>query len=91
MSSTLHSHEYQLFRAMLTQARQASGLTQVQIAKQLGKPQSYVSKYENGERRLDVPEFIKLADILGLDVTAFIEELRTALAPAKTPRGRRKG
>ncbi len=90
MSSTLHSAEYQHFRAMLTQARQASGLTQTQVAEQLGKPQSYVSKYENGERRLDVPEFIQLADVLGIDVAAFVDEFRAALAPAKTPSARRR-
>ncbi len=90
MSSTLHSHEYQVFREMLTQARAASGLTQVQIARKLGKPQSYVSKYENGERRLDFPEFIKLADILGIDVSAFVDEFRATLAPGKTTRARRQ-
>ena len=89
MSSTLHSPEYQVFRAILVQARKTSGLTQVQIAKALGKPQSYISKYENGERRLDFPEFIKIADVLGINVVSFLEEFRAAV-PQSTPRVRRK-
>ncbi len=75
---------------MLVQARKSSGLTQVQAAKGLGKPQSYVSKYENGERRLDFPEFIKVADVLGIDVVSFLEEFRATVAPIKTAKGRRR-
>lgn len=74
---------------MLVQARKTSGLTQVQTAMSLGKPQSYVSKYENGERRLDFPEFIKVADVLGIDIVAFLEKFRAAL-PQSTPKVRRK-
>ena len=47
------------------------------MAEQLNKPQSYVSKYEGGERRLDFPEFVRIADALGIDVSAFIGEFRT--------------
>lgn len=54
-------------------------MTQVQVAEGVGKPQSYVSKYEAGERRLDFPEFVKVADVLGIDVVAFLEEFRTAV------------
>ncbi len=86
MPSSLHTHHYHVFRALLVNARLASGLTQVQIAKKLGKPQSYVSKYENGERRLDFPEFIELADIMEIDVLAFVENYRAALAPQRMRR-----
>ncbi len=86
MSSSLHTHHYQVFRTLLVNARLASGFTQVQIAKKLGKPQSYVSKYENGERRLDFPEVLELADILGIDVLAFVESYRAALAPQRIRR-----
>ena len=61
-----------MFRALLVSAREQAGLTQVQVAKLLGKPQSYVSKYERGERRLDFTEFMALADILDLDIQNFI-------------------
>jgi len=79
MPSSLHSHQYQIFRSLLVAAREASGLTQVQIAERLGKPQSFISKYERGERRLDFSEFMELADILLIDTNAFIEAYRSAL------------
>lgn len=79
MPSSLHSHYYQIFRSLLISARKKSGLTQVQIAKELGKPQSFISKYERGERRLDFTEFIELAGILGIDVTDFVYHYRSAI------------
>ncbi|EIC30843.1 helix-turn-helix domain-containing protein [Methylomicrobium album] len=89
MPSSLHNVDYQIFRSLLVQARVASGLTQMQIAEKLGKPQSYISKYERGERRLDFPEFIELADILEIDVAGFVSDYRAALAPIKTHKARR--
>lgn len=80
MPSSLHSPDYQIFRSLLIEARIASGLTQMQIAEQLSKPQSYVSKYECGERRLDFPEFVELADIMGIDIAAFVDNYCVALA-----------
>lgn len=56
-------------------ARKNRGITQVLLAKRLDKPQSYVSKYENGERRLDVVEFLDIAACLELDAAAFIQKL----------------
>lgn len=79
MPSSLHSHCYQIFRSLLVSARKESGLTQEQIAERLGKPQSFISKYERGERRLDFSEFIELADVLGIDIAIFINNYRAAL------------
>jgi len=79
MPSSLHTHQYQVFRSLLVVAREASGLTQVQLAEELGRPQSFISKYERGERRLDFSEFMELADVLGIDTNAFITAYRTAL------------
>ena len=90
MPSSLHSPDYQVFRTLLVNARVASGLTQMQIAERLNKPQSYISKYERGERRLDFPEFIELADILEVDVAAFVRDYRSALAPTKVQKVRRQ-
>ena len=53
---------------MLRAARKHAGLSQADVAQQLGKPQSFVSKYERGERRLDVIEFLEIAKIVGLNV-----------------------
>lgn len=78
MSSSLHSSHYQIFRRLLIEARESAGLTQVQVAEALRKPQSFVSKYERGERRLDFTEFIEIAAILGIDVHAFIKAYRSS-------------
>ena len=58
---------YQWFCEVLINARKRNGLTQVEVAATLGTPQSYVSKYESGERRLDVVEFIAVATALRED------------------------
>jgi transcriptional regulator with XRE-family HTH domain len=54
---------YKRFRARLVQARREAGLTQVEVAKRLGRPNSFVSKCELGERRVDVVELRQLAQI----------------------------
>lgn len=80
MPNPLHSPQYEVFRRLLVKARQESGLTQVEVAERLGKPQSFVSKIERGERRLDFPEFIRLADALGIDAETFIGSYREEIA-----------
>jgi transcriptional regulator with XRE-family HTH domain len=62
-------------RRLLVNARQNAGLTQVALAKKLGRPQSFVSKFETGERRLDVIEFLDVARALGVDPNQIINEL----------------
>ena len=64
---SVHSPEQQLLRELLIAARNKVGLTQQKLAKRLGKPQSFVAKYEGGERRLDVIEFITIARAIGAD------------------------
>lgn len=76
MASSLHSGKYQVFREMIVEIRKNADITQVQLAKELGKPQSYISKVENGERRVDFTEFIELATALEFDVTEFIKTYR---------------
>lgn len=66
---------YQRFRALLIEARRAAGLTQVDLASKLSRPQSFVSKYERGERRLDLIEFLEVADALGVQPTQVIKRL----------------
>ena len=64
---------------MLVAAREEAGLTQVEVAARLNKPQSFVSKYERGERRLDFTEFVELADVLGLDGSRFFANYKSRL------------
>jgi transcriptional regulator with XRE-family HTH domain len=51
----------------MVEARTATGLTQTELAARLQKPQSYVSKYERGERRIDIIEFRAIAVALGIN------------------------
>lgn len=64
---SIHSERYQKFLSLMTDARVQLGLSQRELARLLKKPQSYVSKYERGERRLDVVEFMDLCKVLKLD------------------------
>lgn len=65
MTESVYSEEYKRFTALLRSLRQEAGLTQTAVADSLGVPQSYVSKYETGERRLDVVETARVARALG--------------------------
>jgi transcriptional regulator with XRE-family HTH domain len=67
MQKSLRSAEYQRFIDFLVAARHKAGIRQQALAKKLGKPQSFVAKYEGGERRLDVIEFIAIAEALSAD------------------------
>ena len=54
-------------------------MRQVDLADRLGQPQSYVSKYESGERRLDLLELRQVCNVLGISLEAFIRRLESAL------------
>ena len=54
--------------------RKAAGVTQAQLATRMGRHQSFVSKYERGERRLDVVEFCQVAEALGQSPSKLLEE-----------------
>lgn len=66
-----------LLREMLISQRKKIDLTQSQLAEKLKKPQSFVSKYESGERKLDVIEFIEVLEILECSPTEFIDDFYT--------------
>jgi transcriptional regulator with XRE-family HTH domain len=67
MSKSIHSPEHVRLRALLIAARKAAGLTQQEVGRRLKRPQSYFAKYEGGERRLDVIEFIAVVRALERD------------------------
>ena len=71
------SETYERFCQLLTEARKKSGLSQQEVADQLGRPQTYVSRCESGARRMDVVEFLEMADVIGLDPLALIKKLRS--------------
>ncbi len=68
---------YQELIKRLQSARKTAKLTQQELADRLKKPQSYVSKYENGERRLDVAEFLEIAAALGVNGRALLGRERS--------------
>lgn len=70
--STIYTKEYKDMMQKLLKARKESGLKQIEVAKKLGKPQSYVSKIEKGERRMDIVELKMLAKIYNKKITYFI-------------------
>ncbi|MET8524069.1 helix-turn-helix transcriptional regulator [Nocardioides sp. NPDC004968] len=79
MAST-RSELYKALLAALIQASKDAGITQVELAARIGQRQTFVSKYELGERRLDVAEYIAIARAIGAEPFAMI---RVADASAK--------
>jgi len=70
-----YSDAYQSAMRSLRTARQRAGLSQAVLAKRLRRPQTFVSKYELGERRLDVVEFAAAAMAIGVDPLPMFREL----------------
>lgn len=79
MTKSVFTEEYQLFLQLLIQTRKDANITQVQLAKLLHKPQSYVSKYENSERRLDVIETFEILFALKIKPHQFFEQMEKQL------------
>lgn len=73
VEKSIYTAEYQRLCALLRQLREEAGLTQVEVARRLDEPQSFVSKYESGERRLDVIELHHVAVALGVSVRVVLE------------------
>jgi transcriptional regulator with XRE-family HTH domain len=64
---SVHSREQKAFCDLMIGARTDADLTQEKLARRLKRPQSFVAKYEGGERRIDVVEFIAIAKAIGAD------------------------
>ncbi|MDJ0660686.1 MAG: helix-turn-helix transcriptional regulator [Crocosphaera sp.] len=75
MVKSTYSKKASQLRSLLINARKSANLTQTELSRRLNKPQSYVSKYERGERRLDVVEFLEVSNALNIDPIVLIEEL----------------
>lgn len=78
MPKTLYRPENTLLRTQLRQAREAAGLTQVDLSEAIGKSQTFVSDVERGVRRLDVVELWEICRAMEIDFVAFAAEFRTA-------------
>ena len=76
MRKSLGSARHKALISLLIQKREAAGLTQADLAAQLGEYQSFVARLESGQRRIDVVEFLELADAVGLDPARTISTLK---------------
>lgn len=72
--SNIFTPEYKFMLRRLIEARNAFGDTQTQVAEKLKKPQSYVSKCESGERRVDVTELQRFAQIYNKPLDYFVKQ-----------------
>jgi transcriptional regulator with XRE-family HTH domain len=76
---TIHDDAYQVLVECLRRARQEANITQVELANQLGADQSYVSKYERSERRLDIIEVRTICRVLKVDLLDFVTTFEKGL------------
>jgi len=79
MQKTAYSRRQKVLTALLRGARSEARLRQADVAARLGTPQSFVSKYESGERRLDVPELDQVCSALGISLGELIRRYEEAL------------
>jgi transcriptional regulator with XRE-family HTH domain len=71
----LQSPRHSALQALLIEKRKKAGLTQAEVAKKLGRYQSFVATLESGQRRIDVVEFLDLAEAIGFDPREAIRRL----------------
>lgn len=77
---TIHSTEYADFLGLLRQFREKQGLTQEQLAERLDATQSFISKCERGERRIDVLELRSFCRAMGVSLASFVAELEQIIS-----------
>lgn len=80
MHKSLYSHENVVLRSLIRKLRKEANLTQEDIAKKLNWPQSYVSRYEIGVRRLDPVELYHVCDAIGISFKDFAARYEDALS-----------
>ncbi|KXK57859.1 MAG: helix-turn-helix transcriptional regulator [Chlorobi bacterium] len=79
MPKSIHREEHQILIRLLREARRDAGLRQSEMAERLGQPQSFVSKYESGERRLDIIELRNICHAIGLTLPSVVAMLEAEL------------
>jgi len=75
MRDLLRTRRYEVLRSILKQARDKLGLTQADVASRIGRPQTYISDIETGVRRIDIIEFLRLAEVLEIDPAKVVTEV----------------
>lgn len=89
MPKTLYRPENTILRSQLRSAREAAGLTQVDLSEAIGKSQTFVSDVERGVRRLDTVELWEMCRAMGLDLTDFVAEFQAVIEEARGAKPRR--
>lgn len=79
MTRSVFLQSYGVLTQCLVEARVAKGVTHIELAELLGRPQSFVSKVEGGDRRLDVIEFLQITTALSVDPEPIIQSVVAAL------------
>lgn len=74
MSKAKATHERERLAELLRKLRTDAGLRQVDLAAKLGEPQSYVSRFESGEQRLDLLELLAVCDAVGISLSEFVKQ-----------------
>ena len=75
MKKAIYSEKHRQFCGLIIEARKKAGLTQQELADKIGHHQSFVAKYEIGERRLDIIELLEIAKFIKLDFQKLIKKL----------------
>jgi transcriptional regulator with XRE-family HTH domain len=78
LAKTLGSRRHTALIGLLIERREALGMTQTQLADRLGEYQSFVARLESGQRRVDVVEFLTLAEVLGFDAGKVLGAVKKA-------------
>lgn len=65
---------------LLKSIRKEASLSQQELAKRIQRPQSFVSKYESGERRLDIIEILEICEAIDMDIGDFVRRLRITMS-----------
>ena len=73
MGKTIRTKAYAIFIERMIRAREEAGLRQIDVAKKVKRPQSYISRVESGEYRLDILEVKKFAEIYKKDIEYFVK------------------
>jgi transcriptional regulator with XRE-family HTH domain len=79
MAKSIFTEEHRRFVSALRAVREAEGVTQVQLSERLGRNQSYISNIERGQRRIDVIEFMHIAEALGRQAAQLFGEILKAV------------
>jgi transcriptional regulator with XRE-family HTH domain len=80
MKKSIHSLEQEILRRLLRKSRIKAGLRQSDLARNLGRSQSFISKYESGELRLDVLELRSICKVFGISLSSFAKALEKELS-----------